>query len=88
MAHKNDDLEEEALLDDELFADLAKPDWSKKSLDELKLEESDRKLIQELSACIDACTDAKAAKDAWISFGLVAGEGLIKLARKAILGKE
>ena len=87
MSHE-DEFEEESLLDEELFADLAKPDWSKKSLDDLKLEESDRKLIKELSGCIDACTDAKAAKDAWIMFGLVAGDGLIKLARKAILGKE
>ena len=86
MSHE-DEFEEESLLDDELFADLAKPDWSKKSLDELQLEESDRKLIEELSACIDACTDAKADKDAWISFGLLAGEGLVKLARKAITGK-
>ena len=88
MSHLKDEFEDESLLDDELFADLAKPDWSKKSLDELKLEESDRELIKELSACIDACTDAKAAKDAWLSFGLVAGDSLIKLARKAILGKE
>ena len=87
MSHE-DEFEEESLLDDELFANLAKPDWSKKSLDDLKLEESDRELIQELSACIDACTDAKVAKDAWLEFGKVASEGLIKLARKAILGKE
>ncbi len=86
MSHE-DEFEEESLLDDELFADLAKPDWSKKSLDELKLEESDRDLIKALSAKIDDCANAVAAKAAWLEFGKVASEGLIKLARKAIIGK-
>ena len=87
MAHKNDDLEDEALLDDELFADLAKPDWSKKSLDDLKLEESDYELIKTLSVRIDAAATAQAAKEAWIAFGADASKGLVKIARKALTGK-
>lgn len=84
-----DDIADEAerLSDEELFDNMARPDWSKEALQNLQLEESDQDAMNGLIEAVDAAASAAEAKAAWINFGTTASDGLINLARKAITGK-